>query len=185
MAKKYGLKRIEKVFEQQLALIVQSFGFYVISTRTGERTVDLICISADPSAHISFLLEAKTSKRPYSLPRDDARALREYIAEVQAGLTTLPPLQFALMIGPSPSTTLDRKLQALEAEVGVPIRFCSAQHFANLRGAIAGPIPLREFAERLILSQRIVSASLPEEIKTRAEQLRSSHETLVRTMLPH
>lgn len=56
MSKKYGTKQIEKVFEQQLALIVQSFSLYV---RTGQRTVDLICISADPTARFTFLLEAK------------------------------------------------------------------------------------------------------------------------------
>jgi hypothetical protein len=133
MMKKYGSKRIEQIFEQQLALIVQSFGLYVISTRTGERTVDLICISADPTVRFTFLLEAKTSGRPYALPRDDARALLEYIREVQAGLTTLPPLHFVLMVGPPPSLTLEKKLQALETEAGLPIRYCTAHELKEVR----------------------------------------------------
>ena len=183
MGKKYGNKRIEKVFEQQLALIVQSFGLYVVSTRTGQRTVDLICISADPTARFTFLLEAKTSARPYALPRDDARALLEYIRETRSGLTTLPPLHFVLMIGPSPSATLDKKLQGLEAEAGLPIRYCSADELAQLREVVAGPLPLNDFADHLLLASRVVPAGFAQTMRSRVDELRSSHEALVRTLL--
>jgi hypothetical protein len=183
MSKKYGSKRVEKVFEQQLALIVQSFGFYVVSTRTGQRTVDLICISADPTARFTFLLEAKTSGRPYALPRDDARALLEYIREVRTGLTTLPPLHFVLMIGPPPSATLEKKLQGLEAEAGSPIRYCSAHELAQLREVVAGPLPLNDFADHLLLAPRVVPAGFAQTMRSRVDELRSSHEALVRTML--
>jgi hypothetical protein len=176
-------KRIEKVFEQQLALIVQSFGLYVVSTRTGQRTVDLICISADPTARFTFLLEAKTSGRPYTLPRDDARALLEYIREVRGGLTTLPPLHFVLMIGPYPSATLEKKLQGLEAEAGLPIRYCSADELAQLREVVAGPLPLNDFADHLLLASRVVPAGFAQTMRSRVDELRSSHEALVRTML--
>jgi hypothetical protein len=183
MSKKYGNKRIEKVFEHQLALIVQSFGLYVVSTRTGQRTVDLICISADPTARFTFLLEAKTSARPYTLPRDDARALLEYIREVRGGLTTLPPLHFVLMVGPSPSATLEKKLQGLEAEAGLPIRYCSADELAQLREVVAGPIPLNDFADHLLLASRVVPAGFAQTMRSRVDELRTSHEALVRTML--
>jgi hypothetical protein len=183
MSKKYGNKRIEKVFEQQLALIVQSFGLYVVSTRTGQRTVDLICISADPTARFTFLLEAKTSARPYALPRDDARALLEYIREVRGGLTTLPPLHFVLMVGPSSSATLEKKLQGLEAEAGLPIRYCSADELAQLREVVAGPLPLNDFADHLLLASRVVPAGFAQTMRSRVDELRSSHEALVRTML--
>jgi hypothetical protein len=183
MSKKYGSKRIEKVFEQQLALIVQSFGLYVVSTRTGQRTVDLICISADPTARFTFLLEAKTSGRPYALPRDDARALLEYIREVRAELTTLPPLHFVLMVGPSPSATLEKKLQGLEAEAGLPIRYCSADELAQLREVVAGPLPLNDFTDFLLLASRVVPAGFAQTMRSRVDELRSSHEALVRTML--
>jgi hypothetical protein len=183
MSKKYGSKRIEKVFEQQLALIVQSFGLYVVSTRTGQRTVDLICISADPMARFTFLLEAKTSGRPYTLPRDDARALLEYIREVRAGLTTLPPLHFVLMIGPSPSATLEKKLQGLEAEAGLPIRYCSAHELAQLREVVAGPLPLNDFTDYLLLASRVVPAGFAQTMRSRVDELRRSHEALVRTLL--
>ena len=183
MSKKYGNKQIEKVFEQQLALIVQSFGLYVVSTRTGQRTVDLICISADPTARFTFLLEAKTSGRPYALPRDDARALLEYIRDVRTGLTTLPPLHFVLMLGPSPSATLEKKLQGLEAEAGLPIRYCSADELAQLREVVAGPLPLKDFADHLLLASRVVPAGFAQTMRSRVDEMRSSHEALVRTML--
>jgi hypothetical protein len=183
MSKKYGNKRIEKIFEQQLALIVQSFGLYVVSTRTGQRTVDLICISADRDARFTFLLEAKTSGRPYALPRDDARALLEYIRDVRTGLTTLPPLRFVLMLGPSPSATLEKKLQGLEAEAGLPIRYCSAHELAELREVVAGPLPLNDFADHLQRASRVVPAGFAQTMRSRVDELRSSHEALVRTML--
>jgi hypothetical protein len=183
MSQKYGSKRIEKIFEQQLALIVQSFGLYVVSTRTGQRTVDLICISADPNARITFLLEAKTSGRPYALPRDDARALLEYIRDVRTGLTTLPPLHFVLMIGPSPSATLEKKLQGLEAEAGLPIRYCPARELAQLREVVAGPLPLNDFTDHLLLTSKVVPEGFAQTMRSRVDELRSSHEALVRTML--
>src|SRR6202041_1722740 len=68
MQQRYGPKQVEKNFELQLALLMQSFGFYVIRTRVGERTVDLICISGDPTASYTLMVEAKTSKAPYAMP---------------------------------------------------------------------------------------------------------------------
>lgn len=156
---------------------------YVVSTRTGQRTVDLICISADPTAQFTFLLEAKTSARPYTLPRDDARALLEYIQEVRGGLTTLPPLHFVLMVGPSPSATLEKKLQGLEAEARLPIRYCSADELAQLREVVAGPLPLNDFADHLLLASRVVPVGFAQTMRSRVDELRTSHEALVRTML--
>jgi hypothetical protein len=77
MTRKYGEKHVERVFEQQLALIVQSLGLYVVQTKTGTRTIDLVCISPDTTVHASILVEAKTSTHPYGLPTKDERALRE------------------------------------------------------------------------------------------------------------
>jgi hypothetical protein len=183
VGKKYGAKQIEKVFEQQLALIVQSLGLYVVSTRTGERTVDLICISADPSIQLTFLLEAKTTQRPYTLPRDDARALIEYVNEVRRALTTLPTLKFVLIVGPQASATLASKLQRLEIEAGVPIRFCTAQDLAQLRESVAGPLPLSEMVQRVQVGPWVLPPTFVEDIRTRHEQLRETHEMFVRTML--
>jgi hypothetical protein len=183
MMKKYGNKQVEKIFEQQLALIVQSLGLYVISTRAGERTVDLICISADPTVRLTFLLEAKTTQRPYNLPRDDARALIEYVQEIRRALTTLPPLEFVLIVGPVASSTLAAKLQRLEVELGLPVRFCSAEDIAQLRELIAGPLPLNDMAERVRMGPWVLPSTFVEDIHKRHQQLRDSHEAFVKAML--
>jgi|GEM_PF-2465536 len=53
---KYGVKRLEKVFEQKLALIFQSFGFTVVPARPGEARADLLCIAR--SDRFTFLVDA-------------------------------------------------------------------------------------------------------------------------------
>jgi hypothetical protein len=155
LLKKYGAKSVEKLFEHQLALITQSFGFYVIRTRTGKRTVDLVCISGNPS--MTFLLEAKTTNGPYSLPTKDSRALIEYTNEVRSILATLPQLRFVLIIGPQASKTLHRKLIQLEAQAGIPIRFCTAQQIADLREMIPGPLPISSFVDRILTAPHVLT----------------------------
>jgi hypothetical protein len=157
---RYGSAKVARIFEKQLALIAQSFGLYVVSTRVGLNTVDLVCISGQPDERITFIIEAKTSKRSYYLPKKDARALKEYVSDLRSSLSSLPPLSFVLILGPDPSSTLQSKLQNLEATITVPIRYMTAQQFANLRENIPGPLPLRIFRQ-LILSNRHV---LPDEI---------------------
>jgi hypothetical protein len=53
--RRYGDKRVEKRFEQQLALLMQSFGFYVVATKTGTRTVDLVCVGGVGEDRLTFL----------------------------------------------------------------------------------------------------------------------------------
>jgi len=89
--RRYGKKNVERVFETQLALVMQSFGLYVVSTRTGQSTVDLVCISASPEERVTFILEAKTTKATYALPKTDFRALQDYMKTVRRSLSTLPP----------------------------------------------------------------------------------------------
>ena len=98
VADRYGLKRIESIFEHRLALVFQSFGFYVVSTRKGKSTVDLYCVSPSPKGGYSFMVEAKTSKRAYSLSPRDSRAIAQYVTDAESGLTTLPPLKFVLLL---------------------------------------------------------------------------------------
>lgn len=121
--RRYGKKNVERVFETQLALVLvmQSFGLYVVSTRTGQSTVDLVCISASPEERVTFLLEAKTTKATYALPKTDFRALQYYVNTVRRSLSTLPPLSFCLIVGSKASKTLGGKLAALEAEASVPV----------------------------------------------------------------
>jgi hypothetical protein len=148
--KRYGVKRVEKRFEQQLALLFQSLGFVVIETRSGSRTVDLVCISMDPNHRVTFLVEAKTSKSVYGLPAKDERALHDYVADFNRTLTTLPPLRFVMLVAHNPAKALSRKLRAFETQTGTPIRFVSALSLAQLRSDLPGPAPVGPFVELLL-----------------------------------
>jgi hypothetical protein len=148
--KRYGERNVAQVFEHQLALIAQSFGFLVVQTRTGTRRVDLVCISPDPTDPYTVLIEAKSTRKPYALPTDDQRALKEYVEEVRRTLVTLPSLRLVLLVGPSAASTLDRKLTDLERKVGTPVRFIGAKDLAELRDRIAGPVPPRPLRDSAI-----------------------------------
>jgi hypothetical protein len=179
--KKYGQKQIERVFEQQLALIVQSLGLLVVPARTGERSVDLICISSDAS-RVTFLLEAKTSAKPYTLPVKDERALLEYIEQVQTALTSLPRLDFVLIVSGEPSKTLSKKLRSLEGKSHVPIRFCRAQDLAELREMSVGPLPIEAFRDDLIGGPHVPPRGFVGPLVKKYEQLQLGHTSFVREM---
>jgi hypothetical protein len=168
----YGEKHVEKVFEHQLALIAQSFGFYVVSTRTGERTVDLVCIGTNPTP-LTALVEGKTTSQPYSLPTKDQRALLEYVGEVKRTLQTLPPLRFVLIIGSEVTKTVPAKLRRLETTAGVPMRFCSAQSIADLREAVPGPVDLDILTESLLAGPHVLG---PEFVREVADKQRAGQE---------
>lgn len=183
MQKRYGKKHVEKLFEQQLALLLQSLGLYVVSTKTSQSTIDLVCISSSSDEKITFLVEAKTSKAPYALPKKDARALRDYVADVKRSLITLPPLSFVLIVAASWSRTLEAKLGALEAQAAVPIRFMSAQQLANLRERIAGPLPLRIFTQELLAGGRLLDEALVDRVAGAYQSEQSAHQDFVESML--
>jgi hypothetical protein len=183
IVQKYGEKEVEKVFEQQLALIAQSLGFYVVSTRRGERTVDLVCISGDPYEKITVLLEAKTSTKPYSLPTKDERALVEYIEEVKRSLRTLPPLKYVLIVGHRAGQNLEKKLAQLQERTEVPIRFCAAQDLADLRESIPGSAPLRALTECILRSSHILPRGFATAVAERYTTEQEAHSDFVRKML--
>ncbi|TDC57834.1 hypothetical protein E1281_03375 [Actinomadura sp. KC345] len=180
---RYGIKNLEKIFEHQLALLVQSFGFYVVGTRIGERTIDLVCISGDPSAPFSFLLEAKTSSSAYSLPAKDERALLDYINESRMALTTSPPLAFVLVVGPSPSKTLKGKLKKLEAKAGIPVRFCVAQELATLRENLVGPTPIELIRRKVIEADYLVTREDLAQISRAVDERKAAQASLIRAFM--
>ncbi|MGW6021441.1 hypothetical protein [Streptomyces sp. NPDC055099] len=180
---RYGDRKVEKVFEQQLALLIQSLGFYVVSTRTGESTVDLVCISADPASPFTFLLEAKSSVRPYTLPSDDRRALLQYIEDVRSNLTTSPPLAFVLIVSGAPQSTLKEKIAALELAAKVPVRFCTAQSLANLRENLIGPNPAGILKKAILRADKVTA---DEDLQKVADEVLiriKAQEELVRSFL--
>lgn len=174
---------VEKEFEQQLALLVQSLGFYVIATRTGDRTVDLVCISSDPKQAFTFILEAKTTSGPYKLPVADERAIVEYAQQVSSRLTTLPRLEFVLVVGASPGPTMEKRLARTERAAGVPIRFLRASSLAYFREALLGPLPLDVFRTVIVSGNRVLTNDDMTQVVQTASIRSQAHEDLVRALL--
>jgi hypothetical protein len=183
VVRKYGAKKIEKIFEYRLSLVMQSFGLFVVPTTTGARTIDLLCISNHPRHTMSFLLEAKTSKHPYSLPTKDSRAVREYIREYKSTLLSFPELKFVLIIGPAPSRSLAAKISDLESSVGIPIRFFPASLVASLREAIPGNLPLDVFADHIGKGEGIIDSSVTEAISGAYGVAQQAHKSFVEQMM--
>lgn len=183
MLKRWGVAQVASVFEHQLAFLVQSLGFYVASSRAGRSVVDLICVSSDPVTRFTFLLEAKSSRTAYKLPADDYRALVDYVADVRASLVSLPELRFVLLAAHEPGSTLATKLNRLQAQVGVPIRFCSALQLARLRGAISGVLQPRLLLRAVLESDIIVADDIVERIVAWDKEQRLATERLVRASL--
>lgn len=180
--KRYGQKQVEKVYETQLALIVQSFGLYVVSTQRGQKTVDLVCISGSPNES-TFLLEAKTTRGSYSLPSADSRALKEYVATLRRTLVTMPSLKFALIVGHYPSKTLDQKLIDLEADAQLPFRFMTAAQLARLRELLPGPLPMATFIREVTRGNHILADEFIDRIVQSYHIEQSAHTALVGRLL--
>jgi len=173
MKKKYGEKKVEKVFEQQLALIFQSFGLTVIPARMGEAGADLLCISRE--AKFSFLVDAKSSGKPYTLPKADRRALADYAKEFGTWLADLPDLEFILVVGPTPGKTLERRLKELEVDVHKPVRFASAQLIRKMRDELPGPVIPEVFKKSILSSPNLLPEDLFAALKDASENIAETY----------
>ncbi|MFC3992634.1 hypothetical protein [Actinoplanes siamensis] len=183
MVQRYGEKQVESRFEQQLSLLFQSFGFYVVSTAKGERRVDLICLApAHGGPSYSIFVEAKSTKGSYSLPTKDSRALEEYIQRTST-LTTIPPLRMVLIVGPAPASTIDAKLKSLEVATSVPIRYCEAAFLGSLRDSISGPLSFQDFLRELNLSMHVVDREVINKLRDADKSHRKIHTDFVTALL--
>jgi hypothetical protein len=180
---RYGEKQVEVRLEQQLSLLFQSLGFYVVSTSRGERRVDLICIApAHGGAPFSMLVEAKSSKGKYTLPTKDSRALAEYVDHATA-LTTVPPLKVVLILGPEPAGTIEDKIGILERTISIPVRYCEAGLLGSLRDALAGPIQPNLFLKHVLKSGPIVDRNAILQIRAADSHQRKLHTDFVHGLL--
>lgn len=182
---KYGEKQVEKIFEHQLGLIMASLGFYVIGTRPGERSVDLLCVcgGSEPLDKMTILVEAKSTSHPYTLPVKDERALIEYVAEVKASLTTLPALRFVLIITHEVQSNIVEKLKRLEVSASIPIRLCLAKDIANFREAIPGIVPVRDLVNIILQSPHVLPSNFFRPLIAKYRGIEEDHASLVRKML--
>lgn len=179
MRRKYGDKRISFVFEHQLALILQSLGFYVIKTRTGHRTVDLTCVSPDPRARATLLIEAKSTCDKYSLPASDERALRDYIRDTRKRLSTLPPLRAAIIVSSKSGPNMQNKLANISAQEGVPVRFLAASELGRIREFLDAPFDHASFIEYVIAAPPVLPKGVSTVICDVMRQNQEAHATLV------
>lgn len=180
MIAKYGAKRVERIFEQRLALLFQSFGFTVIQARPGEEAADLLCIAR--VERFSFLIDAKSSQRNYSLPRADQRALTDYARGFSERLPDLPPLEMILVVSFDAAGTVPNKLRALEADAKMPFRFVPISVLTACRENIPGPVSPHLFREVITSSDPIVGDEMPRKMKEASEGLSAAYLTFVREL---
>ncbi len=183
---RHGAKQVERVFEQQLALLMQSLGFYVVPAKPGESAPDLICMSADASEQFTILIDAKSSASPYALPRDDFRALQDYVRDAQRHLATAAPaLALLLIIGGEASAGLSGRLQELEVAAGLPVRFCSAQLLATFRENLLGAMPMAAWRRALLQAERVVADDVLQGVVQASREREEAKSQLVRTFMAH
>jgi hypothetical protein len=179
----YGSRLVSRVYEEQLSVLCQSLGFIVVAARAGDRAADLLCFAADSVRPYVFLLEAKTSSKPYALPTKDSRALEEYVGTIRARLTTLPPLHFVLISGPQPAPLIADRLRDLEGRIGIPIRYCSADILLRLRRSIPGPVPSAQFREEILRRGSVIDEGFPGAMTKQYAIRQQAHTDLVRLLM--
>ncbi|MEV2270885.1 hypothetical protein [Nonomuraea africana] len=184
IVERYGSSEIEVRFEKQLSLLMQSFGFIVAGTQRGQRRVDLICIApAAGSESYTLIVEAKTSANDYSLPPRDARAIAEYVSSIRSTLNTLPPLRLVLVVSGTHTETIHRKLGELEAECGVPTRYCDAMWLSRLRHSIPGPVNHAQFLKTCVTARSILKGPEVDRLVEGDKAIRTAHADFIRTIL--
>lgn len=182
--RRYGESSIETRFEAQLAILMQSLGFTVVRTERAQRRVDLVCIAPAPVGEAyTILLEAKTTIANYALPTKDSRAISEYISSVRSALKSLPPLRLVVIVGNRPAKTVTGKLADLEADTGVPIRYCDAWSLWNLRHQLPGPVDCARFLKVCIAGDRILGPDDMNKVVESDKAIRDAHNDFVQTLL--
>lgn len=169
MEDKHGAKGVEHAFEERLGAIFETFGFIVVPAPPGRAVVDLVCVSHDP--RYTFLVEAKTSRSVYALPKDDQRAIADYARAFPASLPTLKPLEFVLIVGPEPARTVPAKLEELQRAAEVPVRFASASLIGTLQQELAGPVDPRVFLEAMTRPGTVLADEVVDLVKAGSRKL--------------
>lgn len=183
--KRYGESEVEIRFEQQLSLLMQSFGFIVATTQRAQRRVDLICIasSAAPGESFTLILEAKTTAANYSLPARDARAIAEYVSSVRSVLKTFPPLRMVLVVSSNSAKTIIGKVRQLEAECGVAVRYCDVSLLQQLRRRIPGPLDFSQVLRTFVGTSGVLSWREMTQLIESDRATRVAHSEFVQTLL--
>jgi hypothetical protein len=177
--RRLGAGMIEGQFERHVALLFQTFGFVTVPALSGEAAADLLCIGHAPEK-FTLLVDAKSSRRPYFLPKDDQRALAAYTRETTRSLVDLPELKLVLLVGHGPAGTVGAKLEKLEAELGMPMRFVDVEHLTDLRKRQSSPLRLDFFLEALLRGDRVLTARSFDGLRERHSALQETYSSFVR-----
>lgn len=173
VVQKYGAKRVERIFEQRLALLFQSLGFTVVPAKPGEEAADLLCVAR--MERFSFLVDAKSTRGKYALPKKDSRALIDYVRYFSESVPDIPPLSMVLLVGPEAAQTVPAKLSALQDEVNLPVRFIPVGVLSALRQSLAGPVPARVFQDAVREADPVVTPKIVDHVSNRLDGLSSAY----------
>ncbi len=184
MAAKHGEKQIERVFENQLGLLMQSFGFFVVKATPFERRVDLSCTYHAGSDGYTILIDAKSTKSSYNLPVTDSRALEEYLETTKKAVCSAPSPEAVIIVSDRPGRSLRGKLEQMEKSCRVPVRFVSARELCALREAIPGSLPA-DFLEVLRKSPDRIVSNLAALYRKQYAKRTKAFESLVRLEYEH
>jgi hypothetical protein len=182
ISKKYGEKKVEKRFEHNIALLFQTFGFVTIPALSGEPAADLLCIGKDAGQNFAFLVDSKSSRRPYALPKTDQRAIHSYVKETVRSIGELHELKFVMLIGNGPANTVLKKLGSLEKEIGTPVRFADVADLVELRKAHSGALRMDFFLDTVIHSECVLSKATFEKLQQKHLDFENTYAQFVRKM---
>ena len=183
VVRRYGARRLELVYQHRLALIMGTLGFHVVEANVGERAIDLVCVSALPGCPGTIIVDAKSSRKPYSLSVSDAGALAEYAHEIRRRVGGIPPVVCLVIVGHSASRQLQRRLETLQNEVRVPVRFMEARALAQLREHAPGTIHSGDFMDFLKTGSVLLGSPDVLSLVKRAADARDAMTKLVRTQM--
>ncbi|HVD39994.1 MAG TPA: hypothetical protein VNC16_03185 [Solirubrobacterales bacterium] len=182
LRKIYGQKQLANQYERNLALLFQSLGFVTVPALSGEEAADLLCIGKGEDERFTFLVDAKSSKSPYSFPKSDQRALSDYVRQTKRSLSDLPALRCVLLVGNGPAGTVGDKLAALTATVDLPLRFISTGNLVHLRKESPGPVPPSFFLKMLLDSDPVIARADLDRLLERQSSQDRAYADFVREM---
>lgn len=177
----YGTS-LERAFERQLGLLLNSMGWAVVENRPGRRHVDLICLAVDPEPS-TLVVEAKTTSSPrYAFRADEQRALLEHVREVKRTLRPLPPVRLVLLVAPEFKAGAGARLRDCSVALGIPCRGIPARLLVQLRDRHLGPLPFDVVLEVVSKGPDIVTEKEVDAILAIAEAPAASWKSLVESL---
>jgi hypothetical protein len=137
IARHKSAPKVANAFQARLTALFRSFNGPVVSAAPGDPLGDIYYELPEGNF---ILIDAKStgSSRGYTLPESDADALRRYVKKAPEILPSGRSVVAVLIVGPSPGSSLERRLRALEDSVRCPVRFAAADQMLGFRNSHPG-----------------------------------------------